>query len=139
MDGYGALKGARIALIEDDMLLRSSLEIFLRVRGAFVDVFECAEDAIPAISRNGFDAVISDFLLPGENGLYVLNRARMASKTIGTILISAYGISTLSDEARQAGVDIILLKPFSTIDLENALHQAMGKGITGGHSVSEAG
>ncbi len=78
MDNLGALMGARIALIEDDRLLRSSLEMFLRVRGALVEAFECAKDAIPAISLSGFDAVISDFLLPGENGLNVLLRARQA-------------------------------------------------------------
>ncbi|MBF8259754.1 MAG: response regulator receiver protein [Actinobacteria bacterium] len=139
MDKNRSLKGARIALIEDDRLLRSSLEIFLRVRGAFVEAFECAEDAILAVSLGGFDAVISDFLLEGENGVYILLRARQASKTVGTILITAYGISTISEDARQAGVDILIFKPFSTIDLENALHQAIGKGMTGSRSVPEAG
>lgn len=131
MDKDAGLNGARIALIEDDRLLRSSLELFLRIRGVIVEAFECAEDAIPVVSLKGFDAVISDFLLPGENGLLVLLRARQASETVGTILITAYGTSTISEEARQAGVDILLSKPFTTIELESALHRAIGKGRYG--------
>jgi DNA-binding response OmpR family regulator len=122
------LEGMRIALIEDDNLLRDSLAIFLRVQGCLVETFECAEDALTAGSLGKFGAVISDFLLPGENGLSVLLRARQASRTVTTILITAYGSSNISEEARQAGVDIILFKPFSTTDLESALQRTIDRG-----------
>ncbi|MDA8122193.1 MAG: response regulator [Deltaproteobacteria bacterium] len=124
MEPCRTLAGLRIALIENDDLLRESLAFFLQVQGGLLETFKCAEDAVATVSLGVFGAVISDLLLPGEDGLSLLRRARSASGTVITILITAYRNSNLSDEARHAGVDAILLKPFSTADLENAMQMA---------------
>jgi DNA-binding response OmpR family regulator len=128
METRRTLTGLRIALIEDDNLLRESLSFFLRVKGCLVETFECAEDALAAVSPGLFDVVISDLLLPGEDGLSLLRRARQASRTVVTVLITAYGTSNLSEEARQVGVDTLLFKPFSTVELESALQRTIDRG-----------
>lgn len=133
------LIGLRVALIEDDNLLRESLASFLRVQGCLVETFECAEDALATVSLGIFGAVISDFLLPGEDGISLLGRARQASRTVTTVLITAYGKSNLSEEARQAGVDTLLFKPFSTMELESALQRTIDRWKAASNGFTEAG
>jgi len=117
------LTGARIAIIEDDTLLRESLALFLRARGCQVNAFGSAEDAGRTGNLDGYDAVISDYLLPGENGISVLRRARESSENLVTILITAYAKADLAEEMRRAGIDAFLPKPFSTEELESALQR----------------
>lgn len=119
----GSLAGIGIAIIEDDVLLRKSLEIFLRVRGCRVETFGSAEEAGDAAKPGRFDIVVSDYLLPGENGLSFLRRVREDSGGAGTMLITAHAREDVRGGARAAGIDSFLPKPFSTDELEAALRR----------------
>jgi DNA-binding response OmpR family regulator len=134
------LTGARIAIIEDDTLLRESLSLFLRARRCQVKAFESAEDACRTGNLGDYDAVISDYLLPGENGISLLRRARRASKHPVTILITAYPKADLTtEEMRRAGIDAFIPKPFSAEELESALRRLIDRGETDNNGIHEAG
>ena len=138
MESWGTLAGVRIAVIEDDITLRESLAIFLRVKGCLVETFGCAEDAIGAVVLGKFGVVISDFILPGEDGISVLRRARGASKTVATMLISGQVSMELWEKTRLAGIDSFLPKPFSTVELEDTLQQMIDKGCGKSGDIPEA-
>ena len=122
------MKGLCIAVIEDDPLLLDSLALFLQVNGCRVESFGRAEEFCKSGSFRRFDVVICDYLLPGENGASVLRRVREESKTVFTILITAYRGKELPEEAERAGVDVTIRKPFSTADLEDTLRRWIGRG-----------
>jgi two-component system response regulator RegX3 len=113
--------GEKIAIIEDDTLLRESLALFLRVRGGRVEAYGSAEEAGEAVKRGRFDLVISDYLLPGESGLSFLLRVREASENTGTLLITGHAGMAIRKEALSAGIDGFLAKPFSTKEFEATL------------------
>mgnify|MGYP001488239482 CR=1 FL=1 len=121
------LAGTRLAIVEDDMMLRESLAAFFRAKGCYVETFGSAEDAKAIEGRKDLDAVISDYLLPGDDGLSVLRRVREASPNVITILITSYPGSGIAVRAESAGADRILLKPFSTKELEESLHTLLEK------------
>ncbi|MBI5342484.1 MAG: response regulator [Deltaproteobacteria bacterium] len=123
------MAGTRIAIIEDDALLRESLALFLRVRRCRVETFGSAEEAGEAAMPGRFDIVISDYLLPGEDGLSFLRRVRGGSKNTGTMLITAHARIEVPREAQGAGIDSFLMKPFSTKDLESALLRIVDGGV----------
>ena len=135
----GILAGTRIAIIEDDALLREALSIFLRVKGCRVETFGSAEDAGEAAKPGMFDIVISDYLLPGEDGLSCLRRIREVSKAVRTMLITAHAREDVRSGARAAGIDNFLLKPFSTDELEAALRRIVESGRSGSFGAAEAG
>lgn len=115
--------GKRVAVVEDDQLLCDSLALFLRVKGCEVETFGSAKEARDAGSFRRFDVVISDFLLPGENGIALLRRVREESETAITILITAYRGKELPEEASRSGVVAVLYKPFSKVELEDTLQR----------------
>jgi DNA-binding response OmpR family regulator len=121
METYQAPAGARIAIIEDDKSLRDALAAFLRVKGWLVDTFESGEESLRAVNWDDFTAVISDFVLGRENGLSVLRRVMDASDKIVTVLITSYPGGNVSAQAKAAGVERILCKPFSTMELVESL------------------
>jgi len=128
----GGLAGIRIAIVEDDALLRESFGLFLRAKGCRVEMFGSAEEAGDARKLGGFDVVISNFLLRGENGYSLLRRVHAASKTVKTVLVSAHGNKGFPEETRRAGIDAYLPKPLSTEELESALQRLIGN-VGGGN------
>jgi DNA-binding response OmpR family regulator len=134
----GELSGIQIAIVEDDALLLESLALFLHVKGCVVETFRSAEAAGDAGKLGGFGIVISDIRLPGEDGLSLLRRVRQASKTVITVLVTAYGNKDFREKTEYAGIDGYIAKPFSTEELEGTLLRLTGKGRGGGQAVLEA-
>jgi DNA-binding response OmpR family regulator len=116
-----ALAGKRIAVIEEDVPLRDALVLFLRVKGWSVDIFKGGEESARVANWEDFAAVICDFVLAGEDGLSVLRRVRESSDKVVTVLIATYLRDDISLQAESAGVDRILFKPFSTMELVESL------------------
>jgi two-component system phosphate regulon response regulator OmpR len=134
----GELSGITVAIVEDDAPLRESLSLFLRVKGCRVVAFGSSEDAGDAGALSGFGIVISDFLLPGEDGLSLLRRVREASETVITVLVTAHGNRDFPEETRRAGIDAYIAKPFSTEELEGVLLLLTAKGRGGCQVALEA-
>ena len=132
------LSGIHVAIVEDDAPLRESLALFLRVKGCHVEAFGSSEDAGDARKLGQFDIVISDYVLPGEDGLSLLRRVREASKTVITVLVTAHGNRDFPEETRRAGIDAYIKKPFSTEELEGVLLRLTGKGRGGSQPDLEA-
>ena len=115
--------GTRIAIIEDDVPLREALALFLRVKGWSVDTFGSGEESAGVGNWEEYTVVICDFSLPREDGLSVLRRVREASDKVVTVLITAFADGDISARAESAGVDRILSKPFSTMELVESLRR----------------
>ena len=113
--------GARVALIENDVPLREALVLFLRVKGWSVDTFGSGDESAGVVNWGEYTVVICDFALPAENGLSVLRRVREASDKVVTVLIASYPGGGISVQAESAGVDRVLFKPLSTMELVESL------------------
>jgi len=112
---------AKAAIIEDDVPLREALVLFLQVKGWSVDTFGSGEESAGVVNWGEYTVVICDFSLPREDGLSVLRRVREVSERVVTVLITTYPGGDISAQAESAGVDRILFKPFSTMELVESL------------------
>ena len=113
--------GARVALIENDVPLREALVLFLRVKGWSVDTFGSGDELAGVVNWGEYTVVICNFALPTENGLSVLRRVREASDKVVTVLITSYPGGGIPAQAESAGVDRVLFKPLSTMELVESL------------------
>lgn len=126
-EASGELSGIRVAIVEDDALLRESLALFLRMKGCRVETFGSAEEADDPARLGEFGVVISDFLLSGEDGLSFLRRVRKANKDVTTVIITAHGNRDFLGEVGRSGIDAYLPKPISTEELEGTLKRLTEK------------
>ena len=68
-----------ILVVEDDELMRISLETELKLAGYRVSLAECGEQAIELARHEHFDLVVCDIRMPGINGIDTLNADVLAS------------------------------------------------------------
>lgn len=69
-----------------------------------------AATAFELVKRGGFDVVISDMQMPGENGLQLLDRVRAADPSIYRVLMSG-GLAPDVELQAQSIAHVVLEKP----------------------------
>ena len=138
MNPFNELKQAKTLLVDDDEFIRDSLKIAFATKGCAMRVAESAEEGLQAIKEEHFDIIISDFRLPGMNGLDFLKLATLTHPQAVNILITAYRDEYLFSEALRLGVTEFIDKPFSVKALVELLalslkRQTKRRAIAGKH------
>ena len=113
MNPFNELKQVKTLLVDDDEFIRDSLKIAFATKGCALRVAESAEEGLQAINEEQFDIIISDFRLPGMNGLDFLKLASVTQPASVNILITAYRDDYSFSEAIRIGVSEFIEKPFS--------------------------
>ena len=103
----------RILLVEDDECLALGLEFNLRSEGYEVHPFPDAETAaVAADSKGPFDLFILDWMLPGQDGLSLMQDLRAAGHTAPVLLLTARDSQEDIVAGLDSGADDYLAKPF---------------------------
>ena len=121
MDLFSKLKKMKILLIDDDEWIRDSLALFFEGGGCQLLALETAEEGIEAMKKQAFDIVISDYRLPGMDGLAFFQHVQKIQPSVMKILITAYGSEEVMSEAGELGVHDFIDKPFTSETIETSL------------------
>lgn len=120
-----ALAGLRILLVEDEPGIRQILTRGLRRHGLSVRPVTDAEMALAALeSGEAFDALLSDVMMPGLDGVELARRARAAQPALAVLLMSGFAEPPLHRAAETAGIGFIA-KPFALDELVASLGMAI--------------
>ncbi len=103
---------SRILIVEDKDSLRTMLQEMLKAEGLHVDCSATGSNAVERL-RGGerFDLVLTDWRLPGADGLAVLDAAMAMDSTLPVIVMTAYGSIETAVEAMKHGADDFITKP----------------------------
>ena len=104
----------RILVVDDDLELAALVGRYLSQHGMEVTHAGDAREMDQQISRNEFDLLILDLMLPGEDGLSI---ARRISGRYPIIMLSARGEETDRIVGLELGADDYLAKPFNPREL----------------------
>jgi DNA-binding NtrC family response regulator len=125
MNSFKDLKKLKTLLVDDDELIRDSLKIAFSAKGCAMRVAESAEEGLQAIREEKFDIIISDYRLPGMNGLDFIKQAAFIQPLAAKFLITAYRDDHIVSKAIRLGVNEFIEKPFSVKVLVNLLALAL--------------
>jgi DNA-binding response OmpR family regulator len=107
----------RLLLVEDSQRLQRSLGLGLRRAGYALDVTGDGIEGLSLAESNDYDVVILDLMLPGLDGLSLLQRLRGGGGDSHVLILTAR--DTVDERVRglQAGADDFLVKPFAFAEL----------------------
>ncbi len=121
MDPFSKIKKMKTLLIDDDELIRDSFQLAFSQKGCFLMAVETAEEGLCVLQNNKFDIIISDFTLPGMNGIDFFKQAAINQTDTANVLISGNISSKKLLEKNEAKVHDFVQKPFSVTDLAHTL------------------
>lgn len=107
----------RVLVIEDSSRLRRFLGAGLKRSGYAVDLAEDGSHGLWAAQSHDYDIIILDLMLPGIDGLAILEKLRGGGSRSGVLILTAK--DAVEDRVRglRAGADDYLVKPFAFEEL----------------------
>ena len=107
----------RVLVAEDDQVIADFVSQGLREAGYAVDVASTGTEAPRKALDGGYDAAVMDVMLPGLDGLSVIEQLRARRQHTPVLILSAR--HTVDDRVKglQAGGDDYLTKPFAFAEL----------------------
>jgi len=121
MDPFSKIKKMKTLLIDDDELIRDSFQLVFSQKGCFLMAVETAEEGLWAIRKNQFDIIISDFILPGMNGIDFFKHAAINQIDTANVLISGNISAEKLSKKNEVKVHDFIQKPFSVRALAHTL------------------
>lgn len=112
-----SVEGDKILIVDDDPGLSSLLERFFTSKGYRARAVPNAEQMDRLLTREVFNLVVLDLMLPGEDGLSACRRLRAANNQIPIIMLTAKGDELSRIKGLELGADDYLAKPFNPDEL----------------------
>ncbi|MBU2488525.1 MAG: response regulator [Proteobacteria bacterium] len=115
----------RVLIVEDDSVLLDILVETFEGRGYSVHPSKSGTEALDVMETLGFDAVITDLVMDGEDGLAVLEKAREKNPEAAAVLLTGYGDMTSALRALRLSADDYILKPISAQVLADRVEEIL--------------
>lgn len=119
------MRRAKILVVDDEHLIRWSLEQSLRKQGYEVLMAASGEEALKIIQEDSPDLVLLDIQLPGMDGLEVLSRAKEVDEELIVIMVTALGVLETAVKAMRMGAYDYINKPFNLDELSIIVRKAL--------------
>jgi len=103
----------RILAIDDDPSVTSLLKRGLAYEGYMVDVAGTGTAGLALAREHAPDLVVLDIMMPGMNGLEVLQRLRTVDARLPVIMLTARDAPADQVQGLEAGADDYVVKPFT--------------------------
>lgn len=122
---------ARVLIVEDDPMLRRYLEEALRECGYDICSAANGEEASRYLQRNHVDAVLTDVLMPEQDGVRLVAALKRQQPHLPVVAMSGRGRVDLSIDSltlvKALGADATLEKPFGFAELERTMAFVLAK------------
>ena len=117
-----------VAIVEDDVAMRRSIERLLRASGYDTTAFASAEDFLESAIVDRAMGLVLDIHLGGMSGIELRRRLAAVNSPLPVVFITAYDDEVTRREAIAAGCVDYLRKPFDANRLTEALERGRKAG-----------
>jgi DNA-binding NtrC family response regulator len=109
--------GSCILVVDDDEGVRENLAELFDLVGYTVLTAANATEAMEAMRKHAVDLLLTDYRMPGPNGVELIESARRAKPGLRAILMTAFGDTFTEIESVRRGAIGYLNKPFEADEI----------------------
>ncbi|MCB1954893.1 MAG: response regulator [Rhodocyclaceae bacterium] len=110
-EGAGVREGARLLLVEDNLVNQVVAAEHLRIAGLHVDIAGHGREALDLLDRADYDAVLMDLQMPVMDGLAACREIRRRGLRIPVLAMTANAFEDDRQACIAAGMDDFIAKP----------------------------
>jgi len=133
-----------VLVVEDDEAVRRMLAVSLEHAGYHVETASDGVEALGEMKRGQFDVVVTDYQMPGMNGLEFLSLSKILWPNTPVVMLSGDTSHEVADIAMRRGAYTWLHKPYERSLLLQILRMAVRQSLyeqanfASSHSIHEA-
>src|SRR5688572_11928972 len=102
----------RVLVVDDEEGIRAGIDALLTAGGLSVETASSAEEGVKKSEVQGFDLVLLDLRLPGEDGIRMISQLRIGQPPADVVILTGYGTVADAVEAVKRGAVDVIEKPF---------------------------
>ena len=122
-------KGYYVVILDDDMVVRESLTLYLEEIGYHVVAYASGFKLLEEIDTIPADILICDFCMPDMNGLEFLEKVQVKKRGLPVILATGYGNFEMAKQAISLGVKALFSKPFNLKTIRKTIRHLIAEHI----------
>lgn len=115
----------RVLIVEDERSLALEMEDFLKKSSYHCDLAFSGQQARKMLQENPYSFILLDLGLPDEDGLALLEAAKLICPDASYIILTARGKTEDRIKGLDLGADDYLPKPYSLLELQSRMHAIM--------------
>ncbi|SFR67274.1 Response regulator receiver domain-containing protein [Marinobacter daqiaonensis] len=116
----------RILLLDDEPNILTALKRLLREEDWLIDTFTRAEEALDALQAHRYGVIVSDYQMPGMDGVTYLQFARQRQPDAIRLILSAHGDrQSMINAINRAEIYRFLSKPWEDYEIQAAIRSAV--------------
>jgi CheY-like chemotaxis protein len=116
-----AISPKRILVVDDAPTVAETIQTILSQCGHKVETSSDGEEALSKVRSGKYDLVITDYDMPQMNGLELAHCIKKRTAGQLVLLLTAYAFSIAAEHTPPLPVDLVLKKPVSTREIQEAL------------------
>jgi DNA-binding response OmpR family regulator len=117
-----------ILVVDDDEVVLGAVCKALRPDHYAIDTAKSADEALKLLSGSSYRVVITDLMMPGMDGLELLQRIRDMGAKSETIMITGYPTIQTALRAKRLGAFEYVTKPFTRQELRSVVVRGLRRG-----------
>ncbi|MBI9112517.1 sigma-54 dependent transcriptional regulator [Maridesulfovibrio ferrireducens] len=116
---------ANILIIDDELIARENLVLVLSQEGYNAVAVETGIAALQQLEKNEYELVLTDLMMPGMNGIEILEHIKEMQPTTEVIVITGHATVSTAVVAMQKGAHSYIAKPFNLDELRMQVRKAL--------------
>ncbi len=123
----GKNSAARLLVVDDEALIRTSLARALSLQGYAVEEAGCGREALESLKQTVYDLMVLDMHMPDIDGVAVMRHARHLQPELSIIILTGHPTLENAIAGVKLGAVDYLLKPASMREILAAVTEALQK------------
>jgi len=120
--------GEKILVVDDNNLFRIVVSKMLSRLGYEVSSADSGENGLRIFLKNKFDIVLSDYEMPGMDGVAFACSVKKNSPRTRVVIMTGAGKETVFSR-KSTAVDEVISKPFTLVEIDEAIQNLSGKAL----------
>ena len=116
---------SKLLVVDDELIVRDSLDKWFREEGYEVTVADSAQEALAKMAATRFDLALVDIKMPGVDGVELQKRMHEIDPDMLVIIMTGYASVETAVTALKNGAYDYISKPFDPDDMAHTVHNAL--------------
>jgi two-component system response regulator HydG len=116
---------SKLLVVDDELIVRDSLDKWFREEGYDVTVADSAQEALAKMAATRFDLALVDIKMPGVDGVELQKRMHEIDPDMLVIIMTGYASVETAVTALKNGAYDYISKPFDPDDMAHTVHNAL--------------
>jgi CheY-like chemotaxis protein len=120
--------GEKILVVDDNNVFRIVVSKMLSRLGYEVSSADSGENGLHIFLKNNFDIVLSDYEMPGMDGVALACSVKKCSPCTRVVIMTGGGKETVFSRESTA-VDVVISKPFTLAEIDETIQNLSGRAL----------